>query len=492
MIPRTILVGVLLCAGLAPPVRAEDVVLVGGTIFDGSGKAGIAGNVRIRGGKIDEIGTFRTSPNDAIIDVKGLIVAPGFIDINNHSAGLIDSNLGAPSQIMQGITTVVLGLDGEGPIQVEAAMVRFDEKTPALNIATFAGHNTARRDVLGQDYKRPATADEIRRMGVLVEQAMRQGAFGLSSNLESGPGTYSTLDEIVELAKVVARYAGVYVCHVRNEGETAVEGVREAIEVGRRAKVPVHISHLKLGSAAMWGRASAVLAELDSARAQGVDVTADVFPYNSFDSDLTAILPGGESTAAPDTVAKALQDVGGPGDVLIIRSLRHLEYAFKTLAQIATEKSMNPIEVYLQIARDGGARVITSSMSEKDVRALLLHSSVMIGSDGGIGYLHPKGAGAFPRVLGLLVRDEKLMTLENAIRKMTAFPASRLGLKERGVLQKGASADVVVFDPARIQDRASPQNPATLSEGMKYVFVNGSLVVKDGQLTPERPGIALR
>jgi len=238
MVFRTVLVALLFLSP-ASAAWAEDVVLVGGTIIDGSGKAGVLGNVRIRDGKVQDVGAFRVLPADKTIDVKGLAVSPGFIDIDNHSAGVLDIYPGATTQLTQGITTAVVGLDGEGPIRVEEAMARFDEKNLAINVLTFAGHNTARREVMGQDYKRPATPDEVRRMEALVEQAMRQGAFGLSSNLESGPGSYSSLDEIVALAKVVVRYAGVYAVHVRSEGDKAIDAVREAIEVGRRAKVPV-------------------------------------------------------------------------------------------------------------------------------------------------------------------------------------------------------------------------------------------------------------
>jgi N-acyl-D-amino-acid deacylase len=481
---RKLFLAIVVCVASNHTAWAQDVVLAGGLIIDGSGKPGVIGDVRIRGGKIDDVGAFRPLPNEPVIDVKGLVVAPGFIDIDNHSAAVLDASLGAQSQVMQGVTTLVFGLDGEGPVRVEAAMARFDDKAPALNVLTFAGHNTARREVMGADFKRAATTDELHRIGGLVEQAMRQGAFGLTLNLESGPGAFATLDEVVELAKIVARYGGVVVIHVRSEGEKVIDGVREAIEVSRRAKVPVHISHLELSAASVWGKAAAVLAEIDAARSQGLDVTADASPYNSHEGQLAA--------ATPETVSKLLQDVGGPGNVLIVRCLRHPEFALKTLAEIAAETRMSPAETYLQILKDGGARAITSSMAATDVRALLVHASVMIASAGGIGDLHPTGSGAFARVLGPLVRDEKLMPLEIAIRKMSALPAARLSFSERGVLKKGATADIVVFDPARIQDRSTPQNPTRLAEGIRYVFVNGVAVVKDGQPTEERPGAALR
>jgi len=474
MLPRTFLFLVLVLC-LTCVVHGEDLVLTGGSLLDGSGKPAMVGNVRIRDGKIQDVGPFRVLPADKTIDVKGLVVAPGIIDIDNHSAGLLDVDTGASTQILQGITTAVVGLDGEGPIQVEDFMKRFERKSPAMNVMAFAGHNTARREVLGQDYKRAATPDEIRRMEVLVEQAMSQGAFGLSSNLEFGPGAYSTMDEIVALAQIVAKYAGVYAIHLRNEGDKVFEALREAIDVGRRAKVPIHISHLKLGAAAVWGKSTTLIGEIAAARSQGVDVTADASPYESIESDISA---AGAAEA--------------PANMLVTRAFKHPEYSFKTLAQLAAEKSMSPVDAVQQIVRDGGARVIVTSMSPSDVRAFASDPSIMIASDGGLGYLHPSGAGAFPRVLGPMARDEKSIKLETAIRKMTAMPAARLGLKERGVLQKGAAADILVFDPARIQDRATVQNPSAPAEGVKYVFVNGIMVVSEGQPTADRPGTPLR
>jgi N-acyl-D-amino-acid deacylase len=296
-------------------------------------------------------------------------------------------------------------------------MSRFDENAPALNLLTFTGHNTVRRQILGANVNRAATRDEIARMEELVEDAMRQGAFGLSSNLETGPGASSTLEELVALSRIVARYGGVFVVHLRNEGDKVVEAVLEAIQVGRQAKIPVHISHLKLGSAAMWDKAALVLAEIDKARRENIDVTADVFPYTTSD---------------------------------------------------------------------------TVSMSEKDVRTLLGHASVMVASDAGLESPHPRGAGTFTRVLGPLARDEKVITLENAIRKMSGLPSTRLALRGRGTLARGSMADLVIFDPARVRDRSTFQDPSALSEGIQYVFVNGMMVIKDGQPTGARPGLALR
>src|SRR6266567_4435106 len=388
----TIFIGVVL---IATSALAEDLVLVNGTVIDGTLKARFQGNVRVRNGKIAEIGVFKPAAGETVLDVKGLIVAPGFIDLHNHSENAIEKNLGAISQITQGITTAVLGSDGSGPYAVEEFMLPFDEKPPALNIATFVGHGTVRHQIMGADYKRAATADEMKRMGQLVESAMREGAFGLSSRLDREPGSYGTTEELIALAKVI-------------------DSIKEAIEIGRAAKVPVQIASIKLGADTVWGKTPQLLAEIDRARMQGVDVAADIYPY--------------------------------------------------------TEANLN----------------------EKDVRSFSQHAWVMIASDGGLGVERPGSAGAFPRVLGQYVREEKVLTLERAIRKMTGLPASRIGLKERGVLAKGAAADIVVFDALQIRDNSTPQDPFAVSVGMKYVFVNGTMVLKDGQPTGERPGHALR
>ncbi len=353
-------------------LSAENLVLVNGTIIDGTLKARFNGNVRIRDGKITDIGTFRPAAGEMTLDVKGLIVAPGFVDLQNHSTAETDTS--------QGITTALLGSDGKGPYAVEQFMAPFDEKTPALNIVALVGHATVRRQIMGNDYDRAATPDEIGRMGELVEGAMREGAFGIASDLRSEPASYSATDELLALARATARYGGFFSIRLRDETDKVMESVAEAIEIGRATKVRVQISEVR-------SSAAAVLAAIDKARAAGVDVSAD--------------------TSVTD--------------------------------------------------------------DSPDLRAFLQHPWVMI-------------ARTFPRVLGFYVREQKVIPLERAIRKMTGLPALRLGFEERGMLVKGGAADIVIFDPVHIAETA----------GIKYVFVNGVMVVKDGQSTGERPGVALR
>jgi N-acyl-D-amino-acid deacylase len=399
------------------PVRAQrnNVVLLNGTIIDGSGKARVRGNVRIRDGQIVDIGTFRPAAGEATLDVNGLVVAPGFVDIHNLSLAGIRRDHGAATQVAQGITTILLGPDGTGPIAIEDFVTPFEDDV-AVNIMTLVGHGTVRRSVMAEDYKREANPDEIRLMEEHVEYAMREGAFGLSSDLRADPASYSTTAEVITLAKVAARYGGIFVTHLRDDSDKVIESINEAITVGREAKIRVQISSVRSGTASARARSAQVLAEIDKARAQGVDIAADLYPYSA-------------SAAEADDV---------------------------------------------------------------DLRTFYRHQWVMVASDGGLATERPSSAGAFPRVLGPVVRDQKLLTLEQAIHKMSGLPASRLGLRDRGLIVKGAAADIAVFDPVAIRDKSTFEEPFASPEGMKHVFVNGVMVIKDGEPTGARPGVALR
>ena len=394
---------------LAATAFAENLVLINGTIIDGTLKARFPGSVRIRDGKVTDIGVVKPATGEMVLDVKGMIVAPGFVDLQNHSAAALTKDHGAATQVSQGITTVLLGADGNGPYSVEQFMAPFDDRAAALNIVTLIGHATVRRQIMGNDYKRAATPDEVSRMALLIEDGMREGAFGVSSDLASEPTSYSTNDELKALATSAAKYGGFFAVRLRDEGARITESVAELVELGRATKVRVQITHTRT-------RAVAVLAAIDKARMGGVDISADTSPY------------------------------------------------------------------------DDGA----SAETEKELRTYLQHPWVMIASDGGMDTKHPRSAGTFPRALGYYVREQKVIPLERAIRKMTGLPAARIGFKERGTLFKGAAADIVVFDPLKIRDQSTPDNPFAPSTGIRYVFVNGTMVVKDGEVTAERPGVALR
>jgi N-acyl-D-amino-acid deacylase len=358
-------------------------------------------------------------------------------------------------------------------------------------VAAFVGHATVRRTVMGDDYKRAARADEIARMATLVDLAMREGAVGLSSGLEYEVGGYAETGELVELSKVAARYPGaVYMSHIRDEADRSFEALREAIEIGERAKIAVQISHIKLGTVAVWRKAADAIALVEAARTRGVDVTADEYPYNAWSSTITVLVPD-KRYDYPPSVEKALADVGGAANVLIVRHAAHPEYEFRTLDAVAKDRKVTPVEAFIQIVKDGGAGVVCTSMVDDDMRAFYQQPWVMVASDGGIGTRHPRGAGTFPRVLGRYVRDERWLTLPEAIRKMTSAPADRLKLEGRGRLVPGAIADIVLFNPKTVADRSTFGDPGVLATGIEKVFVGGELVWDNGKATPARPGKVL-
>ena len=344
---------------------------------------------------------------------------------------------------------------------------------------------------MGKNYQRAATAEEIAQMAELVEQAMREGAVGLSSGLEYDVGNPATTEEVIALARVAAKHGGIYMSHVRDEADLALDAFKEAIRIGRAAKIPVQISHIKLGTVGVWGKAQAAVALFAEARKEGLDITADCYPYDAWLSTITVLVPSRRHDDVT-AVSKGLADVGGGANVLITNCAKHHDYEGKTLEQIAQASQRTATEVYLEIVKDGGASVVCKSMIESDIRTFYQQPWVMVASDGGIGMRHPRGAGTFPRVLGRYVRESKWLSLEEAIRKMSALPASRLGLRERGQLKVGWRADVVVFDAAKVIDRSTMTEPFIEPVGITHVLVNGVPVVEAGQVTKALPGRALR
>jgi N-acyl-D-amino-acid deacylase len=438
-----------------------------------------------------DVQTDAPRPGDVIVDGRGLVLAPGFIDIHNHSTTALASDPAAETQVAQGITTLVVGADGSSPWPIGKYLAERRRHPAAVNVMVMVGHATVRRMVMGDDYKRPASEDEIARMAALVDRGMREGAIGLSSGLEYEVGSYSETKELVALAKAAAKRGGFYMSHIRDEADRAFEALQEAITIGEQAHIPVQISHIKLGTVAVWKHASQAVKLIDDARQREVDVTADCYPYNAWHSTITVLVPN-KKYDDPVSVAKALDDVGGAANVMIDRDEAHPEYEFRTLDAIAREAGITPVELFIRIVKDGGASVIGKSMLDEDIRTFYEQPWVMVASDGGIGLRHPRSAGTFPRVLGHYVRDLHWLTLPEAIRKMTAAPAARLGLKDRGRIETGAVADLVLFDPGVVADRSTFQDPATLPAGIKKVFVGGTLVWNDGAPTGAHPGHALR
>ncbi|BDC52595.1 D-aminoacylase [Bryobacterales bacterium F-183] len=420
-----------------------------------------------------------------------MVVSPGFIDLHNHSDRGLGDDPQATSQVSQGITTAVIGVDGSSAWPIADWVTKRRANPVAINLLTLVGHATVRSKVMaGGDYKRVATGTEVDRMASMVDQAMREGAIGLSSGLEYEVGSYSATAEVVSLAKAAASRGGLYMSHIRDEADLAFDAIQEVITIARDARIPAHISHIKLGTAGVWGKAPEAVGVLAKARATGLDITADCYPYDAWSSTITVLVPN-KQYEDPASVRKALADVGGPESVLVTSCRQHRDYEFKNLQQIAEMTSKSAVDVFIEIVRSGGASVVGKAMQERDIRHFYEQPWILIASDGGIGMRHPRAAGSFPKVLGRYVRESHWLPLEEAVRKMTSAPAARLGLKDRGVIREGAIADLVVFDPKQVVDQSTFAEPAKLSKGVQWVFVNGMPVWQDGKATSSRPGLVI-
>lgn len=474
---------------------ADAVAIVGATLIDGLGKAPVKDAVvLIEGDSIKAVGRRGqlTVPEGArVIDASGLVVAPGFIDTHSHSDRGFGDDPAATTQVSQGITTVSVGQDGGSEFPVGDLLGKLDRSPIALNVLTFVGHATVRSKAMGENTNRHATPAEIEKMQTLVEQAMHEGAFGLSTGLEYEVGKPATTEEIIALAQVAGRFGGIYISHMRDEADKTFAAISELIRIGREGHLPAQVSHIKLGTVAVWGRARGAVALINRARRRGQDITADCYPYDAWNSTIRVLVPSGRHED-PKDVARALADVGGAQNVSIVSCRAHPDYEFKTLAEIARSQQVTPVEMYMRVVRDGGAGIVCHSMKDRDIRVFYQQPWTMVSSDGGIGSRHPRGAGTYPRVLGRFVRERHWLTLPDAVRKMSGLPAWRLGLKDRGLIRAGYKADIVLFDPNRVVDRSTFKQPQLIADGVSRVFVNGVEVWRDGKVTGNRPGRALR
>jgi N-acyl-D-amino-acid deacylase len=465
-------------------------VIKNAMIIDGSGKAAFRGDVRVKGDKIVKIGNLKPKKGETVLDANGRVLAPGFIDIHNHSeSGLLKEGTAA-NQVSQGITTILVGPDGGSPFPIADYFAKLQGKI-APNVGAFIGHASLREQVMNKDYKRQTTGTEIEKMLALMEQAMKEGAFGLSSGLEYDVGFSASTEELIALARVAAKYDGIYMTHMRDEEEGMLDALREAIRIGKEARLPVQISHIKMGNRNVWGKSAEAIALIESERKNGFDITADAYPYTAWASTITVLVPSRRHEDRAE-VEKGLSNVGGADKVLITSCATHRDYEGKTLEEIARQQNVSPVDVYIQIVKDGGAGVVCNSMNEADVKNFYQQSWVMVATDGGIGSRHPRGTGTFPKVLGRFVRENRWFSLEEAVRKMSALPAQRLGLKDRGFIKKGMKADLVLFDKDRVIDRATFSAPQTLSDGIEIVFVNGVKVWENDKTTGNLPGEILR
>src|SRR5215470_10562531 len=488
----TIRVSVLILALLAQAGAQPSAGLLirNAQLVDGTGAPARRADVRVSGDSIAAVAdTLTAQSGERIIDAGGAVLAPGFIDMHSHADRGLDETPDASTQVMQGITTAVVGQDGSSELPIADFYDYLARVKPAINYATAVGHGTVRKLVMGGDYKRAAPLAEIETMKVLVDRGMRDGAVGLSSGLEYDPGFYAKTDELVALGSVVARHGGIYSSHVRNENEGAFDAWREAIEVGRRNRIPVEISHIKLAVKPVWGRAAEGLRILEDARREGVRVMADWYPYTYWQSSMYVLIETRdfESRAAWE---KGLDDIGGAQNVLITNYRPDSSYNGKTLAQIAQSRGQNAVTTAIEMMREAGpgTGVIATSMSEDDLTTFVKSPLVLICSDGGLSGRHPRGYGTFPRVLAHYVRGLGALTLPDAIAKMTGRSAAQLGVADRGTVAVGKKADLTIFDPATVQDRGVPGNAAQAPVGIAYVIVNGQVVLDNGKMTEARPG----
>jgi N-acyl-D-amino-acid deacylase len=498
------------------PSGPRSTVIVNAQVADGTGGPLKSANVRINGDRIVKVGQFTPRQDEYVIDAKGLVLSPGFIDIHNHSVGAVDAGTTsalfdthdyldaalskdplAETQISQGITTVILGPDGFSVWPIREWLEKRRKHPASLNLALMVGHATVRAQVMGTDYKRTATPAEVAKMARLVEQGMREGAIGLSSGLEYDVASYGATDEVVAMAAAAARYGGFYMTHIRDEADRSFPALEEEIAIGERAHIRVEHSHIKLGVIGVWGKAPEYIRVIEAARKRGVDFLADCYPYDAWNATIKVLVPN-KQYEDPKSVEQALADVGGAGHVTIVGFSPNRSYEQHTIEDLAHMAGITPVAMFIGIIREGDAAnteadVIGQSMTEADIKAFYQQPWVMVASDGGIGIggSHPRGAGTFPRVLGVFVREKHWLTLPEAIRKMTSLPAQRLGWKDRGTIREGAVADLVLFNPDTVIDHATFAKPHELSTGIETVFVNGTVVWRGDKATGEHPGRVL-
>lgn len=519
-LPLCVLLILLMCSAPRPlpaqSVGRVDVLLEQGLIYDGTGAEPVRGDVAIRDDRIVGVGRFATSEIGQRIDCRALIIAPGFIDLHNHSDRQVVARdtRAAVNYLLQGCTSIVTGNCGAGPTDVADYCAQIEAEGVGPNVLHLLPHGSLRDRVMGSA-NREATDEELDQMKRLVQQAMQDGAWGLSTGLIYVPGTYADTDELIELCRPVSEAGGLYVSHIRNEGTEVLSAVAEAIEIGRAAALPVHISHFKSSGQDAWGLVREAARQIERARQNGQTVTADQYPYTASSTSLTAtVIPTWARAGGNEELLKRLDDPEiGPrltreiadrlqkrddGRVLrIARCEAHPQWTGLSIAQIAEQTQLSPLDVVLAITRDGGAAIVNFSMSEDDVRHVMQRPWVATASDGranlpGPDRPHPRSYGTFPRKIGYYALRERVLSLANAIRSCSGLPAEILGLTDRGRVQVGHYADLAVFALDRLEDTATFDAPHRYARGMEYVFVNGALAVADGQYTGVLSGRAVR
>lgn len=496
-----------------------DLLIRNGKIIDGTGNSWYHGDVAIKDGKIIKMGYIADIQATKTIDAKGLIVAPGFIDVHGHIEGGIINTPTANNYIFDGVTTVITGNCGGSADNISTFFQEINKTKPSINVATLFGHNTVRSQVMKRDNRTPTEAEQ-KQMESLVEQAMKQGAVGLSTGLIYIPGTFAKTEEVSALARSAAKYKGVYASHIRNEENSAVDAVNEAINIGKEANIPVQISHFKIGGKTNWGKSDITLGLVKQAREEGWDVTIDQYPYTASSTNLGIRLPDWAFAGGNDSLKIRLNNPTIRAQIkkemlTQLASYKFPNYSYAVVANYPSDTTLNgkniseinklmgrkakakfEAETIMDMVEKGGAQMVYNSMNEVDVINIMKYPFSMFGADAGVpvpgrGMPHPRGYGTNARVLGKYVRDEKVITMEDAIRRMSSLAAQKFGLSDRGLLLPNYAADIVIFSEAEVNDKATFQKPHAYSTGFKYVLVNGELVVENEKHLGTRSGKAL-
>ena len=472
-------------------------------LVDGTGKPAYSASVRISGNKIAAIGQLTPDKNEVVIDGKGMVLAPGFIDAHSHHLGDVQRNADALSTANQGITTIVIGQDGSG-YYMDSLMIMMTKRPVAVNVASYTGHTSLREDAMGEhDVLRPSKQVEIDRMKSRLESELKKGSFGLSTGLEYEQAFYSTKDEVMQLSKIAAVQNARYISHIRSEDVSMDDALNEIIEIGRVTKMPVQISHLKIAKKSDWGSAHKIISKLEQARKEGVDITADVYPYNFWHSTMRVLFPARDYTNKR-SAEFAVNQLFDPAQSRLAMFAPMPSYKGKTISEVAAIRKQNDAQTLMDLIAmaesfkkknphyAGGIEAITAkSMNDDDVSDFIAWPHSVICSDGNAG-AHPRGYGSFTRILGRYVREQKLITLEEAIHKMTGLTASHLGIINRGIIKPGNYADLVLFDANTVIDHATIENSKALSSGIEMVWVNGKIIYKSGKATSLKPGMLVK
>ena len=485
----------------ASPALLADTLIINARIIDGTGSGAVVGSVRLRDDRITAVGELTSNESDDVIDAGGLVLAPGFIDTHSHSDRLILTERDALAKIAQGITTAVVGQDGDAPYPLADFFGALEATPPKVNIAAYAGHNTLRDEVMGADFRRAANDDEIKAMSALLEGELAAGALGLSTGLEYEPGIHSETREVVQLAQLTADAGGRYISHIRSEDRWFDDALEEIIQIGRATGMPVQISHLKLAMASQWGRAPWVIERLNAARQEGIDLTADIYPYTYWQSHMMVLLPERDPLDL-DAIDFVMAELAPPDGIIFTHFPAKPDYVGMTLTEVAAAREQRPAEAFSALAQmsiayeeatgEMGDMMIGTSMRDDDIAAFIAWPHTNICTDGSLRDRHPRGAGSFPRVLARYVREQGVLSLESAIHHMTGLSAQHMGFVERGVIAPGMMADLVLFNPNTVRDRATTSEPFASSKGIHSVWVAGERVLHEGEVSKTFPGRVIR